>query len=254
MASVKRPAFSSRLVTSKAESSAATVRASFQLAGLASSTPTCPSPSRATFLTPTSLRSSPFLKSSAARSFWLATNLSASTPSTRWMPPCRSRPRLIRFFGGYRYQREMTTTTATSPMRNHRRLGILVAGDLHHAADGAAIELQLHLIGDPQRHGVLVEPDDGAVHAAGGDHAVAALQAAQHALALGLLALLGAQHHEVGDGRHRDERQRHVEERGRPARVAGRQGARVGDVEGGSEGHRGSGLRAFAVIERNRHG
>src|SRR5690348_2433600 len=183
MASVKRPAFSSLSVTSKAVNSAATVSASFQLLALASSTAMRPRPSTATFLTPTPLRSRPFLKSSAARSVWLATNLSASTPSTRWMPPCRSRPRLIRFFGGYRYHKETTTTTATSPMRNHRRLGILVAGDLHHAADGGPIELHLHLIGDAQGHRVLGEPGDRAVQAAAHDHAVSFLQRAQHPVA-----------------------------------------------------------------------
>src|SRR4029079_11866872 len=93
----------------------------------------------------------------------------------------------------------MAITTATSPMRNHKRLGILVAADLHDAADGAAIELQLDLIRHADGHRVLAEPDDGAMHAAGHHHAVAFLERAQHLLALRLLALLRAQHDEVQD-------------------------------------------------------
>src|SRR4029079_159357 len=93
----------------------------------------------------------------------------------------------------------MAITTETSPMRNHKRLGILVAADLHHAADGAAIELQLDLVRHPHCHRLLAEPDDGAVHAARRYHAVALLERAQHLLALRLLALLRAQHDEVQD-------------------------------------------------------
>src|SRR6202008_33875 len=144
-------AFSSRSRTSKLLNSAATVSASFQLDGLARSTTTVDSPSRATRLIPTPLRSSPFLRSSAARSVWLVTCLSTSTPRTRWIPPCRSRPRLIRCLGGYRYQSEMTSTTATSPIRSPKFLGILVARALHDATDGAAIEFQLDLIGHAER-------------------------------------------------------------------------------------------------------
>src|SRR5262245_45362904 len=253
MARTKRPAFSSRSLTSKLWNSAATVRASFQLLGLASSTTTRPRPSGATFFSPTPLRSSAFLKSSAARSLWLAMNLSVSTPSTRWMPPCRSSPRLMRFDGGYRYQMEMITTAATSPRRSQRRLGILVARDLHHASDGPAIELELHLVGHAQLDGVFAQPDDRPVHPAGRHHAVALLQRAEHALAVGLLLLLRAQHDEVEDREHRRERQQHLHEASGPT-VARRRGGRVGDVEGLGEDHRGSGLQALALIGRNKVG
>src|SRR5678815_829227 len=101
----------------------------------------------------------------------------------------------------------MAITTATSPRRNHKRLGILVAADLHHAADGAAIELQLDLIRHAHRHRVLAEPDHRAVHAAGHDHAVALLERVQHLLAIGLLALLRTQHDEVQDREHHRERE-----------------------------------------------
>src|SRR5688572_10802092 len=157
MASAKRPAFSSRWPTSKAPNSAATVSASFQLVALASSTTTVLSPSRTTRLTPTPLRSRPLLRSPAARSVWLATYLSTSTPSMRWMPPCRSRPRLMLFCGGYRYQIDAASTATTIPARTQRRLGILVARNWRDTADGRAIELDLDLVGDAQNDRVLGE-------------------------------------------------------------------------------------------------
>src|SRR5262245_1848570 len=200
MFSVNRPAFSSRSCTSKLVNSAATVSASFQLVALASSTTIDDSPSRATRLTPTPLRSRPFFRSSAARSVWLLTCLSASTPSTRWIPPCRSRPRLIRCLGGYRYHSETASTTTTRPIRSPKFLGILVARSLHHAPDGASIELQLHLIGHAERDRVLAQRGDRAVQAAGGDDPVAPLQRGQHAIAVRLLALLRPDDDEVEDG------------------------------------------------------
>src|SRR5512145_2423040 len=224
MARLKRPAFSSRWPTSKEANSAATVRASFQLVVLASSTTTALSPSRATRLTATPLRSSPFLRSSAARSVWLATYLSTSTPSIRWMPPCRSRPRLMLCFGGYRYQIEATNTSTTTPTRSQRRLGILVARDRGDTADGRAIELDLDLVGHPQGDRLLGQGDDRAVHAAGGDDAIALLHRRQHALALGLLPLLGPQHDEVEDGEHRAEEDQRLHEGGRPPGATGRRG------------------------------
>src|SRR6185436_2625110 len=132
----------------------------------------------------------PFLRSSAARSVWLLTCLSASTPSTRWMPPCRSRPRLMRCLGGYRYHSDTASTTATTPIRSPKFLGILVACALHDAAHRAPIELQLHLVGHAQRDRVLAHVGDGPVQPAGGDDTVAPLQRPQHALAVRLLALL----------------------------------------------------------------
>src|SRR6266511_1438331 len=215
MASVKRPPLSSRCAPSKALNSAATVSASFQLVALASSTTMVLRPSRITRLTATPLRSSPLLRSSAARSVWEATYLSTSTPSTRWMPPCRSRPRLMLFRGGYRYQSDTASTTATTLQRTQRRLGILLARGRHDAADGGAVELQLHLVGHPEGDGVLAEIDDGAVDAAVGDDPVTLLQRRQHALALGLLPLLGPEHDEVEDREHRAEQDQRLHERRR---------------------------------------
>src|SRR2546427_12287438 len=51
--------------------------------------------------------------------------LSVSTPSTRWMPPCRSRPRLIVRCGGERDQTEARNTTAARVTPHPRVLGIL---------------------------------------------------------------------------------------------------------------------------------
>src|SRR3989441_13275804 len=132
--------------------SLATVSASFQVWGAASWTSIAALPARATWVTPMPFCSSAALKVSATRSVWFAIAVAASTPRTRWIPPWRSRPRLIVFFGGYRYQIEPAATTATKAMRNHRRLGIAVGLTLDDPRDGAPIELQLHLVGDAQRH------------------------------------------------------------------------------------------------------
>src|SRR5687767_7768741 len=115
------------------------------------------------------------------------------------MPPCRSRPRLIALFGGYRNQRETRTTAATRPIRTQRFLRILVALDLRHAPDGRAVELELDLVPDAQRDRVLGEARHRPVQAARRHHAVALLDGGQHALALLLLLLLGADHQEVED-------------------------------------------------------
>src|SRR5919198_4557404 len=165
----KRPAAWSSLLRSNVWNSFATVIASFHDCGDANSTTNEASPSRATRRCAIPRRSSPAAKSSAARSVWLATCLSVSTPSTRWIPPCRSSPRLIAFFGGYRYQSEPRRTTRTMPARVRRFLGILVDLHLHDAPDGRPFELELHLIRDAQGHGLLREIGDGAEHPARGD-------------------------------------------------------------------------------------
>src|SRR5262245_45820243 len=159
------------------------------------------------------LRSSALLRSSAARSVWLATCRSASTPSMRWIPPCRSSPRLIELRSGYRYHTETAMTARTRPTRRRRCLGILLALPRRHTADGGAVELELDLIGDPQGHGVLAEARHGAVQPAGGHDAVAPLDRAEHLLALLLLRLLRAQQEEVEDRQHRrdhDDRGQHA--------------------------------------------
>src|SRR5438270_6941362 len=121
----------------------------------------------------------------------------------RWMPPCRSRPRLIVLFGGYRYHTETATTTRTNPMRSRRFLGILLALPRRHTADGGAVEFELDLVGDPQGHGVLAEPRHGAVQPASVHDAVAPLDRRKHVLAILLLFLLWAQQLEVKDLEHR---------------------------------------------------
>src|SRR6266571_5898099 len=102
------------------------------------------------------------------------------------MPPWRSRPRLNVFFGGYRYQNEPSTTTATRPILRARCLGIPVALALHDPADRRAIELEPHLVGHPQGDGVLGEPGHRTVQSAGGHHPVALLDRAQQLLAVAL--------------------------------------------------------------------
>src|SRR5437868_1639649 len=158
------------------------------------------------------------------------TCLSVSTPSTRWIPPCRSSPRLIAFFGGYRYQSEPRSTTRTMMMRVRRFLGILVALHLHDAPDRRAFELELHLVRDTQGHGLVGEIGHGPEHAARGDDLVAALDRRQHTVALRPLLLLRSDHQEIEDGEHRaehDERRHEL----RAADAAPRRGRhRPGDV------------------------
>src|SRR5919201_4133989 len=107
------------------------------------------------------------------------------------MPSCRSRPRLIAFFGGYRDQSEPISTSRTMTIRVRRFLGILVALHLHDAPDRRAFELELHLVRDTEGHGLVGEIGDGPEHAARGDDLVATLDRRQHALAVLLLLLLG---------------------------------------------------------------
>src|SRR5262249_49410956 len=157
------------------------VSASFQFFAEASWTTITLLPSRAMRLTPMPLRSRFAFKSSAARSAWLATAFSVSTPRTRWMPPCKSRPRLIVFFGGYTYQREPTTTAATRAILTQTRLGIFLRHSLHHhPGDRAPIELELDLVGDAQRDGVLVQARHRPVEPARSDDTVSLLERPQH--------------------------------------------------------------------------
>src|SRR5688500_830469 len=147
-------------------------------------------------------RSRAALKSSAARSVWAATCLSVSTPSTRWMPPCRSSPRLMVFLGGYSAHADASRTTRTMAARARRFLGILVALALPHPPDGAALEVPP----DPVRHAQsprrVREIRDRPIEPARRHHAIAALERAQHALALALLPLLRTDHEEVKDREH----------------------------------------------------
>jgi hypothetical protein len=101
---------------------------------------------------------------------------------------------------------------------------------------------------------VLGERQDGAVHAAGGDDAIALLHRRQHPLPLGLLALLGPEHDEVEDREHRTEQDQRLHEGGRPPGTAGRRGGGVREIGGVRKIHRESGLRTFGFIGRNNHG
>src|SRR6266850_2418273 len=97
----------------------------------------------------------------------------------------------------------MATTAATRAKRTRRCLGILLALPRHDTPDGAAVELELHLIVDTQGDGVLVEAGHRPVQPAAGHHAIALLERRQHALPLLLLLLLRAEQEEVEDREHR---------------------------------------------------
>ena len=103
MASTKRPALWSASFASKLGKSFWTsVCPSAQPAGEASWIWISVLPRRSAFCTAMPLASRAVRTRSAVRSVWIWSALSMSTPSTRWMPPWRSRPRLIVFLGGYR--------------------------------------------------------------------------------------------------------------------------------------------------------
>src|SRR5690242_13785455 len=123
------------------------------------------------------------------------------------MPPWRSSPRLIVLSGGYRYHTETATTTATSPMRMprfRRMLGgrLLVALDGYDAPDRGPLELELHLVGHLQGHGVLGEPDHDPVEPTRRHDPIALLDRGEQALALLPLLLLGPDDQEVHDREH----------------------------------------------------
>src|SRR5262249_51377576 len=86
----------------------------------------------------------------------------------------------------------------------------------------------------------------GAVQPPAGDDPVAPLQRAQHALALGLLALLGSQHDEVEDREHRTEEDERLHDRPRTA-AAGRRGGGIREIGRLREIHRESVLRTSGL-------
>jgi hypothetical protein len=67
------------------------------------------------------------------------------------------------------------------------------------SGDGAARDLDLHLVGDAQLHGIVLEPNDRAVNAAVGDHFVAVLQIPKHFGDLFLPALRRQDHQDIED-------------------------------------------------------
>src|SRR6266849_49503 len=137
------------------------------------------------------------------------------------------------FFGGYRYQIDPRITTTTRPIRTDRFLRIPLALALRDPADRPAIELQLHLIGHPERHRVLVEIQHGAVQPARGDDPIALPDGGEHGLAITLLLLLGANEQEVEDREDRAEKYHlHVHSAGpaRAARGKGRGKGQIGSV------------------------
>ena len=72
--------------------------------------------------------------------------------------------------------------------------------------DGVARNLDFHLLGDAQLHGVIFKADDRAIDAAVGDHLVAILQILQHFGDFLLAALSGHDHQEIKN--HHDQNQR----------------------------------------------
>ena len=114
-----RPAAGSLAPTAKAGNSAMTARAAANVAGEVSWT-WIPVIVRRVTWAPIPFRSRAVRTSAAVRSVTFSIALSTSTPRTRWIPPWRSSPRLIRCLGGYTYQPATTITTATTVMRNHR--------------------------------------------------------------------------------------------------------------------------------------
>src|SRR6202521_2384155 len=171
------------------------------------------------------------------------------------MPPWRSRPRLMVFFGGYRYQNDPSTTTATRPILTARCLGIPVALALHDPTDRRTIELEPHLIGHAQGHGVLAEAGHGAVQSAGGYHPVTLLDRGQHLLAVALLLLLGRDQEEVENAEDRREEHHLGEQRVRAARPpAGGEGRRKGQIGSVGDVHGRSSLRRGDVLARNNVG
>src|SRR5687768_12095638 len=136
------------------------------------------------------------------------------------MPPCRSRPRLIAFFGGYRYQHDNSSTTATRPIRTQSDLRILVAACrlLHDAPDGAAVEFELHAaVGHPEHDGLVGEIENRAVHAARRHDPITFFHCGEHRLALAPLALLRPDEQEVEDREDRSEERELREDRARAA-------------------------------------
>src|ERR1700675_4975865 len=113
------------------------------------------------------------------------------------MPPCRSSPRLMVFFGGYSAQIDAISTTSTITARVLRFLCILLALGLHHPTDRSALELQLHLVPDAQSHRCVRQVRHRSIHPARRHHAIAPLDGAEHPLPLLLLALLRPDHQEV---------------------------------------------------------
>src|SRR5438132_13445850 len=127
--------------------------------------------------------------------------------------------------------------------RDARFLGILVVLRLENAPDGAAVELEPHLVRDAQHDLALVEPRDRPVQSARRDDAVAPLEGPEHLLALTLLLLLRADQEEPEDREDRGEEQELREDRGGPASARrGRRGE--GKVSGVSGVHRTSRLRS----------
>src|SRR5256712_13802599 len=91
--------------------------------------------------------------------------------------------------------------------RDQRSLGLLVVLRLEAPSDGAAVELEPHLVRDAQHDLVLVEARDRPVQSARRDDAVAALEGGEHLLALALLLLLRTDQEEPKDREDRGEEQ-----------------------------------------------
>jgi hypothetical protein len=153
--------------------------------------------------------------------------------------------------GGYRYQTEPRTTTATRLARRQRVLGFLVVLPRQDPSDGDAVDLEPHLVRHAQHDLLVVEARDRPVQPARRDHAVAPLERAEHRFALALLLLLRTDQEEPEDREDRREEQELRDDGAGPASARrGRGGER--DVSSVGEVHRTSSLRSTQSRETSR--
>src|SRR5207244_8469961 len=145
------------------------------------------------------------------------------------------------------------TTTATRMTRDQTCLGTLVVLRLEDPSDGAAVELEPHLVRDAQHDLVVVEAGDRSVQPARRDDAVATLEGGEHLLALALLLLLRADQEEPEDREDRGEEQELREDGGGSASARRGRGSE-GEVSGVCGVHRTSSLRSSQSVARNIHG
>src|SRR5438093_11884978 len=145
------------------------------------------------------------------------------------------------------------TMTVTRLTRDQTFLGILVVLRLEDPSDGAAVELEPHLVRDAQHDLVVVEAGDRPVQPARRDDAVATLEGGEHLLALALLLLLRADQEEPEDREDRGEEQELRDDGGGSASARRGRGSE-GEVSGVCGVHRTSGLRTSQSAARNIHG
>src|SRR5215470_5873143 len=165
------------------------------------------------------------------------------------MPPWRSNPRLMVLSGGYRYHAETATTIATRPMRMlrfRRMLGgrLLVALGGHDAADRGPLELEPHLVGHFQGHGVLREPHHGPVEPARRHDPVTFLDRGEEDLAVLPLLLLRPDDQEVHDREHADHQGQDRHDASAVAAAGGRRRHRVREIHHENQASESAGVSA----------